>query len=83
MVTINGKVFYDKPGSCGTCPFFNSGNTYLSSRLGCNSSMGFCTVFGENHRSWINPPKRCQKLFNKAFRMPDGAKLVIVINTED
>lgn len=83
MVTINGEIFHDKPGSCGTCPFFNSGNTYLSSRLGCNSSMGFCTVFGENHRSWINPPRRCQKLFNKAFRMPDGSYLVIVKNTED
>jgi hypothetical protein len=83
MVTINGEIFHDKPGSCGTCPFFNSGNTYLSSRLGCNSSMGFCTVFGENHRSWINPPRRCQKLFNKAFRMPDGSDLVIVKNTED
>lgn len=83
MVTINGEIFHDKPGSCGTCPFFNSGNTYLSSRLGCNSSMGFCTVFGENHRSWINPPRRCQELFNKAFRMPEGSKLIIVRKEED
>lgn len=83
MIKINGKTFYDKPGSCGTCPFFNSGNTYLSSQLGCSSSMGYCTMFQENHRSWINPPRRCQKLFNKAFRMPEGANLVIVRNEKD
>jgi hypothetical protein len=40
-------------------------------------------VFGEMHRSWINPPRRCQKLFNKAFRMPDGSKLVIVRKEEE
>lgn len=40
-------------------------------------------VFQENHRSWINPPRRCQKLFNKAFRMPEGSKLVIVRKEEE
>lgn len=39
-------------------------------------------MFDEMHHSYINPPRRCQKLFNKAFRMPDGSNLVIVINTE-
>lgn len=83
MVTINGKIFYDKPGSCGTCPFFSSGNTYLSSRLGCSSSMGYCMMFDENHRSWRELPRRCQKLFNKAFRMPEGSHLVIVRKEEE
>lgn len=78
MVTINGKTFHDKPGSCGSCPFFSDGNTYLGSRLGYSSSMGYCMMFDENHRSWRETPKRCQKLFNKAFRMPDGSRLVIV-----
>ena len=78
MVTINGKIFHDKPGSCGSCPFFSDGDTYLSSRLGCSSSMGYCMMFNENHRSWREPPRRCQKLFNKAFRMPEGSSLVIV-----
>lgn len=76
-IIINGKKFYDKPGSCGTCPFFSSGNTYLSSRLGYSSSMGYCMIFDENHRSWRNPPRRCQKLFNKAFNMPNNEPLVI------
>jgi uncharacterized phage protein (TIGR01671 family) len=38
----------------------------------------FCTLFNEMHQPYINPPKRCQKLFNKAFRMPNGSNLVIV-----
>ena len=41
---------------------------------------GYCSMFDEMYHSYINPPQRCQKLFNKAFRMPDGSKLVIVIN---
>lgn len=82
MITINGKIFLDKPGSCGSCPFFSSGNTYLSSRLGCSSPMGYCMMFDENHRSWRTPPRRCQKLFNKAFRMPEGSELVIIQKDE-
>jgi hypothetical protein len=35
-------------------------------------------LFGENHKSYINPPRRCQKIFNKAFRFPEGTELVIV-----
>ncbi len=73
MITINGENLYDIPGSCGTCPFFNSGTTHL-----CPSSSGVCMLFGENHKSYINPPRRCQMLFNKAFRYPDETKLVIV-----
>jgi hypothetical protein len=80
MIWISGKEFYEKPGSCGTCPFFNSSNTFLTSKTGCYSNVGFCNLFEENHKSYINPPKRCQKLFNKAFRMPEGSRLVIVEN---
>lgn len=74
MVTINNEKFYDKPGSCGTCPFFDNGKTHLHP----GSERGYCRLFDEMHRSWINPPRRCQKLFNKAFRMPDGSKLIII-----
>lgn len=79
MITINGKVFYDKPGSCGSCSFFFCGSTHLCP----NRGKGICILFNEMHQPYINPPKRCQKLFNKALRMPDGSDLVIVKNTED
>lgn len=29
MTIINETIFYDKPGSCGTCPFFYNGSTHL------------------------------------------------------
>lgn len=80
MVTINGETFYDKPGSCGTCPFFSSGATHMFSGL---DGKGHCRLFNENHSRWINPPRRCQKLFNKAFRMPEGTRLVIVEKEEE
>lgn len=78
MITINDTPFYDKPGSCGTCPWFNSGSTDLQP----NRGKGHCIMFDEMHYSYIYPPKRCQKLFNKAFRMLDGNNLVIVLNNE-
>lgn len=34
MIWINGEEFYEKPGSCGTCTFFNNGNTFLTSKIG-------------------------------------------------
>lgn len=75
MITINGITFYEKPTSCGTCPFYHSASTHY-----CPSSDGYCMMFRENHKSYIYPPRRCQKLFNKAFRMPEGSDLVIVAN---
>lgn len=78
MITINDTPFYDKPGSCGTCPWFSNGSTYLQPNMG----KGHCRMFDEMHHSYINPPRRCQKLFNKAFRMPDGSRLVIVVKDE-
>lgn len=79
MITINGTTFYDKPGSCGSCPFFDNGGTSIFH----GSETGYCRLFDEMHRRWINPPRRCQKLFNKAFRMPDGSNLVIVRKEEE
>lgn len=76
MIIINGTTFYDKPGSCGSCPWFFSGSTHFQ----YNSGKGHCTMFNEMHHSYINSPSRCRKLFNKAFRMPDGSRLVIVKN---
>lgn len=72
MVTINGECFYEKPGSCGSCPFWKSDGSQLSP-----SCEGWCYLFSERHKSYINLPRRCAKLFNKAFRFPDGARLVI------
>lgn len=76
MIYINDKPFYDKPGSCGTCPFYSSSGSELAP-----SDRGFCPLFDENHRSWINLPSRCSKLFNKALKFPDGVRLVIVKNS--
>lgn len=79
MIQINGVQFWDKPGSCGTCPFFDNGSTILSPGY----VRGYCRMFDEMHNSYINPPRRCQKLFNKAFRYPDGSKLSIVTNNTE
>ena len=73
---INGVEFYEKPGCCGTCPFFDNGR----SRLYPGSEKGYCRMFEEMHGTFINPPQRCKKLFNKAFKMPEGSNLVIVVN---
>lgn len=75
MITINGVKFYYMPGSCGTCEFFHSGSSSI-----CPQQRGYCSLFKEMHNSWINVPRRCQKLFNKAFKMPEGTDLVIVYN---
>jgi hypothetical protein len=75
MVTINGIKFYDMPGSCGTCSAFLNGKT--SQHPG--DARGICVFFDETHHSWITPPRRCQKLFRKAFSMPEGSELVITV----
>ncbi len=78
MIKINGVEFQEKPRRCYECPFYSSSGSRLAP-----SSNGFCRLFSENHKSYINTPKRCQKLFNKAFRYPEGSELVIVANTEE
>lgn len=79
MVTINGETLYNNPGSCGTCPFFYNGATHLQP---VGSQKGYCRMFDEMHKSYINPPARCKKLFNKAFSMPEGSTLVITVNDQ-
>lgn len=81
MITINEVSFYEKPGSCGCCPFFSNGRT--SSPISRPTQRGFCRLWEEMHNSWINLPRRCIKLFNKAFEFPDGTNLVIIINEVD
>lgn len=73
MIYINDKPFYEKPGSCATCPFFFDGHSSM-----CYCDKGVCTLFGEQHKGIINPPARCQKLFNKAFKYAEGTRLVIM-----
>lgn len=66
MIYINDKQFYEKPGSCATCPFFVDGSSSIR-----NSDKDLCMLFGEQHKGIINPPARCQKLFNKAFKFDE------------
>jgi len=75
MIYINNTPFYDEPGSCGTCAFFLSGGSQM-----CPSDKGICTLFSEEHHTYIYPPRRCKKIFKKAFSFPDGARLVITAN---
>jgi hypothetical protein len=74
MVYINGYKFYEAPGSCGTCPFFNNGSTQMDP----GSMRGHCVMWNEMHGRTTNPPRRCAKLFKKALTFPDGASLSIV-----
>lgn len=75
-VIINDIKFYEKPSSCGSCGFFSNGSTYINP----GSEIGHCRLFDEMHKRYINPPARCAKLFNKAFREYDGRSLIIVNN---
>jgi hypothetical protein len=79
MVFINGVQFMDKPRSCYSCGFFFSGSTSYQQ----NPGKGHCTLFDEFHKSYISPPSRCAKLFNKAFKYSDGEKLVITVNLKN
>jgi hypothetical protein len=73
MITINEKEFFDIPTSCALCPFFMSGQ---STMVPVNT--GHCMLFDETHHTWAYPPQRCLRLFKKAFKQPEGTKLVIV-----
>jgi hypothetical protein len=74
MVYINGWKFYEEPGSCGTCPFFSNGATQMAA----GSMRGHCILWNEMHGRTTNPPRRCAKLFKKAFTFQDGERLQIV-----
>lgn len=86
MIVISGIKVYDEPTSCGTCPFlFIPGKDAPSIIQNLSSGRGtshHCTMFDEWHHTWANPPRRCAKLFKKAFRYPEGTELVITKNTE-
>ena len=73
MIIIDGIKFYDEPGSCGTCEFLQTGNSDIY-----RSDKGFCALFEETHHTWCSVPRRCAKLFKKAFTYPDGTELVFV-----
>lgn len=78
MITINGIRMYEEPTSCGTCPFLHTGTT--DSPVSASYSKGICLQWNETHHTWRNVPKRCAKLFRRAFEMYDnsGENLVIV-----
>lgn len=74
MITINGIRFSEYPSSCGTCPCF----AFLSpSPL---IRMGHCRMWNEMHHSYIDPPRRCRKLFKKVFEFPDGTDFELFEN---
>lgn len=75
MIMINGKKFYDEPTSCGACPFFFNGMT--DAPLSQATTKGHCMQFDEMHNSWRNVPRRCEKIFRKAFTYSEGSELVI------
>lgn len=79
MLIINGKKFYEEPGSCGTCPFLFTGNTDAPVPTS-GTDKGVCLQWDETHHTWANVPRRCAKLFKQAFSAgyPDGMELVIV-----
>ena len=66
MIIINDIEFSEYPGSCGTCPCFF--------RIAPKAREGRCILWNEMHHSYIDPPRRCKKLFNKVFKYPDGTE---------
>ena len=79
-VYINDEKFTEEPLTCGSCPFFSNGRSAMSLIA---SARGHCRLFDEMHNSYINPPRRCLKLFKKAFTYPDGTHLVITVKMKD
>lgn len=79
-VFINGKKFTEEPGSCGACPFFFNSRTEMTPSA---SPKGLCALFDESHSSYITIPRRCHKLFKKAFTFQEGENLVITATTKN
>jgi hypothetical protein len=46
--------------------------------MDAGSMRGHCILWNEMHGRTTNPPRRCAKLFKKAFTFPDGERLQIV-----
>ncbi len=85
MIIINGHKFYEEPGSCGTCPFLLTGNTNTPIIGNSQTSRGICIQWNETHHTWASIPRRCAKLFKKAFEAgyPDGTVLAIVSKNQE
>jgi hypothetical protein len=78
MITINGQRFYGIPGSCGSCSFFSNGSTDRQP----GGELGHCIMFNEWHKRWCTTPRRCMKLFKKAFTFADGSELIITAGSD-
>jgi hypothetical protein len=75
MITINGFRFYDQPARCRDCSFYDDGTTERYE--GRTPSLGLCVLWGEMHRPYCTVPRRCDKLFTKAFTFANGEELII------
>lgn len=70
-VTINGfGPFYDKPTICGYCQFYSA-----DEKRRCGGK-GFCVLFSVRKNYYDNVPKRCNQMFDAAFRI--GGDVVLV-----
>ena len=66
-IYVNNEPFDERPESCATCPFFVDGSSSMR-----HSDKDLCMLFGVRHKGIINPPAMCKKIFNKAFKFPEG-----------
>lgn len=78
MLIINGFKFYEEPASCGTCPFLVTGNTNVPG-ISSYSDRGQCIQWDEEHHTWTHTPRRCAKLFKKAFATYNDSGINLVI----
>jgi len=82
MVIINGHTFYEEPGCCGTCPFLMTGNTDVPG-IGHTAQRGLCIQWNEEHHTWAHIPRRCAKLFKRAFQLYDNSGQELVITSKE
>ena len=70
-VTINGRgPFYEKPPMCGCC------KCYLADDMRRSGGKGYCTLFSVRKNYYDKLPKRCDQMFDAAFRT--GGDVVLV-----
>lgn len=81
MKVINGIKFHEIPHICGVCPA-SSGLSGSHSSGWKQPSKVFCSFFSLSKGFYAATPKRCAKLFKKAFSL-EAENLVIVINNEE
>lgn len=80
MKKINGIRFNEIPHICGVCPA-SSGLSGSHSSAWKQPSKVFCHFFNLSKGFNASTPKRCMKLFEKAFSL-EAEDLVIVINNQ-